>query len=120
MPFDWKEFLNLAEHLHKNIPYGCSEEAAKRSSVSRAYYAVFCHIRNYTETNWGFRPTYKAEDHKELRNFLKNTGRTQLASNLDKLRQWRNMCDYDNNVANLDRLVKSALKLAQSTIRRYP
>jgi len=36
MPFDWKQYLSLADELSKR-----SEEAALRSAVSRAYYAAF-------------------------------------------------------------------------------
>jgi hypothetical protein len=36
MPFDWQEFLHLAERLLQ-----CDSEAAFRSAISRAYYSVF-------------------------------------------------------------------------------
>jgi len=36
MPFDWKEFLSLAERLARN-----ADEASKRAAISRAYYSVF-------------------------------------------------------------------------------
>src|SRR5713226_9055264 len=36
MPFDWKEYLTLAQFLS-----GRADEASKRSAISRAYYSVF-------------------------------------------------------------------------------
>ena len=119
MSFEWKKYLELARLLASEPPNGCSEEAAKRSAVSRAYYAVFCHIRNYAKSNWGFQPENTAKDHKSLREFLRKNGETELASSLNKLREWRNMCDYDNSVTNLDDLVKNALALAHRIIKKY-
>ena len=37
MAFDWKEYLNLAEELSKRS----GDEAAQRTSVSRAYYFAY-------------------------------------------------------------------------------
>ena len=36
MPFDWKNFLSLAEVLAAN-----NDDASKRTAISRAYYCVF-------------------------------------------------------------------------------
>lgn len=36
MPFDWNEYLTLAEELAPR-----ADEASKRSAISRAYYCVF-------------------------------------------------------------------------------
>jgi uncharacterized protein (UPF0332 family) len=38
MPFDWAEYLRLADELAQRQ----TDEAALRSAVSRAYYAAFC------------------------------------------------------------------------------
>jgi hypothetical protein len=47
--FDWVEFLALANDLRGRLGALYSEEAANRTAVSRAYYAAFCHARNYAE-----------------------------------------------------------------------
>lgn len=117
MPFDWREYLELARELIGRAGSGYSEEAAKRSAVSRAYYAAFCWARNYAEANWGFRRTGGAEDHKRLREHLRRQSRMQLASNLNRLREWRNTCDYDDEVPNLGRFVQSAIRIAGKVIR---
>jgi RNA-splicing ligase RtcB len=54
MPFDWREYLNLARQLAGLQGSDYSQEAVERSAVSRAYYAAFCWARNYAEKNRGF------------------------------------------------------------------
>lgn len=117
MPFDWREYLELARELVGQVGSGYSEEAAERSAVSRAYYAAFCWARNYAEVNLGFRRIGKAKDHKRLREHLKRRSRIQLASDLNKLRGWRNNCDYDDEVSNLDQFVRSAIRVADKVIQ---
>ena len=45
MPFNPEDFLKLAEQLYKDRGYQHVEEAAFRTSISRAYYATFLRIR---------------------------------------------------------------------------
>lgn len=117
MSFDWREYLELARELKCQIGSGYSEEAAKRSAVSRAYYAAFCWTRNYAEAHWEFQRTGGAEDHKRLREHLRNLSKMQIASNLNRLREWRNSCDYDDKVQHIDDLVKSAIEVAGKIIQ---
>ena len=121
MSFNWLEYLDQArflETLHReglNNP-GFSEEAALRSAVSRAYYAVFCHSRNYARDNQNFIPTEKSEDHRKLRRHFQKKGLINIASNLNDLRKWRNYCDYDDEGPNLRLLLAGALQNAQEVI----
>ena len=117
MAFQWKEFLELARDLTGRSGLGYSTEATGRSAVSRAYYAAFCWARNYAELHLGFQRTGGPEDHKFLRDHLKVQSKVQIASRLNKLRNWRNQCDYDDHVPNLNRLVKNAIKLAEKVIQ---
>ena len=48
MPFDFNEFLTLAEELARR-----NDEASKRSSISRAYYTVYHLAFPRAETNVG-------------------------------------------------------------------
>lgn len=71
MTFDWTEFLKLARELQEraddaDLPF--APEAAKRTAVSRAYYAAFCHARNYAE--------------KGLASSLRGQGKTTVHSEL--------------------------------------
>ncbi len=117
MPFDWREYLELAKDLSGQTTAGYSSEAAERSAVSRAYYSAFCWVRNYAEAHLGFQKTKTAEDHRLLREHLKRQGKPQLASRLDKLRKWRNECDYDDEVPKLGHRVRNAVAIAEKTIR---
>ena len=118
MCFDWKDFLRLAEHL-AGVPSASpsySEEAAKRTAVSRAYYAAFCYARQrYSQTD-DFKPTYGPEDHKLLRDYLQSKGRVDKADQFNELRSLRNQCDYMEVVNNLEDTVSRALELAKQII----
>ncbi|MDI9616553.1 MAG: HEPN domain-containing protein [Methanothrix sp.] len=119
MPFDWVEFLALARDLQGCSGQSYSEQAASRSSVSRAYYAAFCHTRNYAERNLGFKRTRTGRDHRSLRDHLRNLGQPwdEIAEDLEDLQKWRNMCDYDDVVLNLKYIVQDALKTAEKVIK---
>jgi len=118
MPFDWREYLELAKHLGGQASSGYSAEAAERSAVSRAYYAAFCWVRNYAEATLGFRRIGTARDHERLRDLLKSKYRLQVASNLNRLRGWRNDCDYEERVPGLGQRVKGAVSIAGKIIQQ--
>lgn len=119
MPFDWKDYLNLARYLQGAASAGFTQEAGMRSAVSRAYYAAFCHSRNYAYSNQGFQPHGDVHDHAELRNHFRRCNQ-QIATMLDQLRRWRNQCDYDNSISNLNSMTASALQIAENVVRRLP
>jgi len=97
MVFAWSEFLDIARFLHNHgNTAGIPQEAAYRCAVSRAYYAAFCHSRNYAATRMQYIPERSEKDHKKLRLHLAQRGLPDVSRNLDRLRQWRNDCDYDN------------------------
>lgn len=118
MPFDWREFLKLARSLQGRADSGYSAEASDRTAISRAYYAAFCHARNFAKENQGFAPRKTGEDHKTLREHFTRLGGewAMVANNLDALRKWRNQCDYDDSVPNLLNQVRSAFKLADEVL----
>jgi uncharacterized protein (UPF0332 family) len=121
MGFNWEEYLHLAQFLQGQINVKCSKEAAYRSAVSRAYYAAFCFARNYARDNQNFSPTYRAEDHELIREHFKLIEMGRIARYLDHLRQWRNMCDYydeitDKEVTNISNLPVSAIRRAQQVV----
>ena len=116
MAFDWKEFLKLARFLSGESDVRYSREGAYRSAVSRAYFAAFCYARNYARDNQGFVPTGKWEDHGRLRRHFQDIGRIDIAFCLDDLRQWRNACDYHDEVQNLRQIAVDAIKNAEDII----
>lgn len=120
VPFDWREFLALAHDLHRQVLAGYYIEAAQRTAVSRAYYAVFGVLRDYAVAHLGFVSGQGAQDHQRLRSHLASMGPlwVGVARRMDRLRKWRNMCDYDAVVDNLPLLVEQALALAGDVLQQ--
>jgi len=114
MPFDWKTYLELAEFLRTQAEAAPTQEAFLRSAVSRAYYAAFCYVRNHARDRLRFQPRDDGDDHGRLRAFLKNGKLRGVSNTLQRLREWRNECDY------LDELTiqaRSTLDLALTETR---
>jgi len=108
MAFDWNEYLNLAAFL-KGDKVNYLPEAGIRSAISRAYYAAYCHARNFAVAKQSFVASGKADDHDLLIRHYAGRGMATVANALDGLRRWRNQCDYDNRVTlNLDSTVQFA------------
>ena len=114
MPFDWKSYFVLAQYLAESVPPGCSPEAAKRSAISRAYYAAFGEARRYAEARLGFQRRGQVEDHKRLREcFVQKGGKwKEVAMDLNRLRRLRNACDYEDEVSDLSSATRFALQMA--------
>ena len=113
MAFDWKEYLDLARFLRVEGGRNITQEAAFRCTVSRAYYAAFCHARNYARDLQGFSPAYKGKDHWLVRKHFSDRRMLEIVDHLDRLRQWRNRCDYYDTVAGLDSFLTPAINKAQ-------
>ncbi len=120
MPFDWRQYLNVARFLQGGAGGAVDVEAALRSAVSRAYYAAFCHARNYARDHQRFAPTGSPRDHSLVRVHLRGQHEYQLAAWLNMLRQWRNGCDYDDTVQNLAQMAGTAMARAQDVVNRLP
>ncbi len=116
MSFEWKEYLALAHFLQRHSAPDLNQEAAFRSAVSRAYYAAFCHARNHARDRQGLNPAYTGDDHFLVKKHFSTRRERGVALKLDRLRQWRNQCDYEDSVANLATLPASALQEAQLVI----
>lgn len=122
MTFNWKEYLDLARYLQGKSHVGYSEESARRASVSRAYYAAFCFARNYAHDVYGRDKKRSPNEHAELVRFYAVLGAanpdfSDVADNLNDLRQWRNFCDYDDDILqDIDELARVALDSAQEII----
>jgi hypothetical protein len=115
MSFHWAEYLELARFLERQAD-GVSREAALRCAVSRAYYAAFCHARNYARDRLSFRPRGDGSDHGRVREHLRNTRFRRVCLKLNDLQQWRSRCDYDDSVENLPMIAADALRSAQEVI----
>jgi len=97
MPFEWAQFIDIAKFLFdqgqaKSIP----QDAAYRSSISRAYYAAFGHAKVFATDVMDFIPTGSEDDHVGLRDYYKDNKKPEISRQLNRLRQWRNQSDYEN------------------------
>ena len=112
MAFDWKEFLKLAKFLKNCDDESVTREACLRSAVSRVYFAAYGHALDYACDKLKFVKTgYK--DHKNLRNTYLDNNRRAIATPLQRLRDNRNHCDYDDEIENIEIIVKSSIKDAE-------
>src|SRR5436309_3094695 len=98
MPFDWREYLEVARWLRGQVGTSFSQEAGLRAVIGRAYYAAYGHALRYARDYLGFVPRRRLEDwtpdHGRLRAHLRQRRRAFVASKLERLRDWRNVCDY--------------------------
>jgi uncharacterized protein (UPF0332 family) len=91
MSFDWVEYVKLAENFQKKL-----DESYLRSSISRAYYGIFCIVRNIK----GYKDYTKADIHGKVINEYKNSDNLtekNIGRILDELRRNRNDADYNED-----------------------
>ena len=120
MGFDWSDYLTLAKILakQKSSPL-LSDEAYKRTAISRAYYAVFCSTLNFAYSSGEFTPTGTGADHEALiSHFEESTDRSRqkIGVNLRRLRGNRTKAAYANIVNQLDKLTRIALRRADDVL----
>ena len=121
MAFDWHDYLEFARFLQTQTgaPY---EEAALRTAVSRSYYAAFGHAHEYACDYLGFtprrKPEEKSQDHGRLRSHLAKK-RYAVSVKQGQLRDWRNDCDYvqDLTARDLPQLVTASIAAADYIYR---
>jgi len=91
------DFLNFAKPL-----YDSTDEAARRTSVSRSYYASYHQMKEIL-TSIGIHVSREPKEHQRLVRYLKEGGKTVgikddggwLGELLEQLREARNDADYD-------------------------
>jgi len=101
MSFDWKNYLHLAEHLPATTCRG-GVEARLRTSISRAYYAVFCQARNNLLSEG--KSLSGMDQHQSVIAMLHESGdglKRKIATELGRLRRNRNKADYDDDIDNV-------------------
>lgn len=88
---NWEEYLILARKLAKK-PY--SNEADKRTAISRAYYASFNIAREYAESH-PFGHTFLVRSvHKDLPAKFAENGYEDIKSKLESCKKRRHRADY--------------------------
>lgn len=112
-----REFLNTASRLCRS-----SSEADRRTSVSRAYFAVFNQIKTELIKK-GIKIDGTAKGHEQLYRFLNSCGINpiqRIAVTLDNLRTIRNEADYDLGTSTfVENTCVLQHELANSAIHRF-
>ena len=109
MPFDWTDYLTLAEELRQR-----TDEASLRTAISRGYYAAFHQARDYLQEELGVSLSAFGSVHKQLWREYTNRGRTLrgIGINGDRLNDFRKSADYDADLANIESVVESSFHAA--------
>lgn len=93
------------------------EEAVQRTIVSRAYYAAFNLAKTHQLDQDPDNGALKSKQaHQIVYQWLIDENLGIAAQRLKNLRNWRNQCDYDSSVPNINQMTKSALENANSVI----
>ena len=124
MSFNWIEYLDLAKELKKDTENNKNIiEAKTRTTISRAYYFAFNFVKNYLiSTGEEFSKTAKV--HREVIEKLRDIAEKEVnsdkrkklietATNLGKLRNFRNRADYDNIFIKTNKFACDAIKSAE-------
>lgn len=115
MNFDWNEFRAFAESLRES-----ETEAAKRTAISRIYYAVYHRAKIYLESE-GFQFRQFESSHRQIWDEFKDKGRTfaAIGNTGDRLRANRVKADYIAKIEDIDFLVKRSFELAENAFAYF-
>jgi hypothetical protein len=117
MPYDWDEYLIFAADLEgkcgdfPNSGFNCKKDTFQRNIISRRYYSAFHYAKKYVEQHLGYElPRERVHD--EVRNWFLNNPPRHVFDDLRDFSKWRNWCDYDVDVNDLDGLIVKSRKYA--------
>jgi len=115
MPFDWNDFLTLADELATRF-----DEASKRTAISRAYYCVFNLASARAESNVGPRPKGTLTSHQWCWNQYKQTVDPtcqRLGNTGERMKRMRGNVDYRaTDIFRLDDEVQRVLQEAHELL----
>ena len=99
MSFCWKDYIDLSNILISSSKNNTLEKAYLRTSVSRAYYGIFCIARNYLRDikNIQIRLQNTHEFVMNQFKFSNNLKEICIGNYLGNLRDERNKADYGDN-----------------------
>jgi uncharacterized protein (UPF0332 family) len=105
---DWLSYFDLAQEWVNQ-----GGEARQRSAVSRAYYAMFCTVRDKLQILDDYSLPKSGSQHKDLWDFCEQdryrVQRRQIGVLGNRLRKARNEADYTTVIFNLSDLVEGAM-----------
>lgn len=113
-PFDWDEFLELAEEMVNRR----GNPAAERAAISRAYYAVYHRAKDYYIAQ-GQPVRFAAEDHRSVAVWFQSAsdlGLRKIGTHLARLLQARRVADYEPVFRDLTPKSQEAVTVARTLI----
>ena len=122
MPFDWSEYLDLADWLARNAGTDglqVSAEAAQRSAASRAYYSAFQSSMALLVRRREYRPVGDGSDHGAVARAYQShvaVARRQIGTWLDRLRDRRRRADYDSEMVNASAMATASVSDARNVL----
>ena len=116
MTFNWIDYLNLAENSYN---FACNDssctikEAYYRNSISRAYYSVYCEVRNYVKDR--DKVEFSSGAHQKLQSYLMEQGgkKSTIGNQLKQLHQDRIQADYYDKLNSPNKKAGKALSQAR-------
>lgn len=117
MSFDWLDYYHLAKELHKAPQDAHYRDARLRSSVSRAYYSVFCLAKGYLCEVEKVTVPPGPEAHAAVEAEFRSRDRV-VSSSLQRLRKDRNAADYNTVIEGLDSKAAKSMIQAEAAITR--
>ncbi|HEX2864324.1 MAG TPA: hypothetical protein VHN99_07125 [Deinococcales bacterium] len=129
MPFDWEEYCSFGTSLVASAKGSLPEqarEAAYRTACSRAYYGAFNVALRIVKKTWSV-PEDGNTHRFVIDRFIHYSSRTapsdkiaayrRVGLELDRLRQYRNNADYDDDLDSpAETQAALAVKIAQNTL----
>jgi hypothetical protein len=115
MTYNWYDYLVFARNLNKNptfVTCFCEEDTIKRNIVSRAYYAAFHYAKKHAEDTSKIKFS-EYDVHSAVKRWYKDNKQIRIWNDLRELSDWREICDYEDDISNLDILVEKSLKGAE-------
>ncbi len=114
MPFNWDDYKDLADELRLR-----DDEASKRSAISRLYYSVYWRARNLLEKENPDLYVPLDNSHATIwRKFLdKGITRKAVYRDGQRLKEYRQMADYEPEIERLEDTVEASFTLAKNIIK---
>jgi len=111
--FDWNDFKILAEQLRLQ-----ETEAAKRTAISRVYYAIYWRARNFLESEGFLIRQYEGSHIQIWNQYKQKAGQTQKAVGRfgSELHRFRVQADYIAEIKDVERLTEDSFQIAEKII----
>ena len=116
MSFSWGDYHKLAIELNNNNNQN-NRESRKRSAVSRAYYAAYNIAVDFAFDFYEDFEIDRQSSHKSVAEWFE-TNEPIVGIELRNLFKFRKMCDYDDKVENLERIVKDSIEWSNNIIEK--